>query len=82
MAGRAELAARHEHDVGKLRQRFDLLALEQVGLEAFDRPAGELLAHALLAETGNADHAFARRRALGEAGERRPDLSALSLIHI
>src|SRR5262249_18784200 len=42
----------------------------------FDRPAGELLAHALLAEAGNADHALARRRALGEAGERRPDLSA------
>jgi len=76
VAGRAELAARHEHHVGKLRQRLDLLALEQVGLDAFDRPAGELLAHALLAEAGNADHALARRRALGEAGERRPDLSA------
>src|SRR5262245_7883038 len=74
--GRAELAARHEHHVGKLRQHVDLLALEQVGLDAFDPVAGELLAHARLAEVGNADHAFARRRALGEAGERRPDLSA------
>ena len=76
VAGRAELAARHEHHVGKLRQRLDLLALEQIGRDAFDRPAGEFFAYALLAEAGNADHAFARRRALGKAGKRRPDLSA------
>src|SRR5262249_17097982 len=74
--GRAELAARHEHHVGKLRQRLDLLALEQIGRDAFDPVAGELLAQARLAEAGNADHALIRRRALGEAGERRPDLSA------
>ena len=36
----------------------------------------ERLAQALLAEAGNADDALARCRALGEPGERRPDLSA------
>jgi len=76
LAGRAELAARHEHHIGKLGQRVDLFALEQIGLDAFDPVAGEFFAHAFLAEAGNADHALARRRALGEAGERRPDLSA------
>ena len=36
----------------------------------------EFFAQALLAEAGNADDALARRGALGEARERRPDLSA------
>ena len=76
VAGGAELAAGHEHHVGKLRQRVDLLAVEQIGRDAFDAGSGELLAQALLAEAGDADHALARRRALGEAGERRADLAA------
>ena len=37
-AGRAELAAGHEHDVRQLRQRLDLGAIQQVGLDAFDAP--------------------------------------------
>jgi len=36
---------------------------------------GEVFAHALFAEAGDADHAPIRRGALGEARERRPDLS-------
>ena len=41
-AGRAELAAGHEHHVRQFRQRLDLRAVEQVGLDAFDAPAGQL----------------------------------------
>ena len=37
-AGRAELAAGHEHDVRQLRQLLDLRAVEQIGLDAFDAP--------------------------------------------
>ena len=41
-AGRAELAAGHEHHVRQLRQLLDLCAVEQVGLDALDAPAGQL----------------------------------------
>ena len=57
VAGRAELAARHEHDVRHFGQRLDLIAVEQVGLDAFDAPAVELFAQALFAEACDADHA-------------------------
>ena len=77
-AGGAELAAGHEHDVRKFRQRLDLGAVEQIGLDAFDAPARQLLAQALLAETRNADDALSRGRALGEPRQRRSDLSANS----
>ena len=40
--------------------------------------ARELLAQALLAETRDADHALAWRRALGEPRQRRSDLAANS----
>src|SRR5262249_32774888 len=42
----------------------------------FDAPAGELFAHALLAEAGDADHALVGCGALGEPDERRTDLSS------
>ena len=76
MAGRAELAAGHEHHVGKLRQRLDLLAVEQIGRDAFDAPGGELLAQARLAEARDADHALAGCGALGEPRQGRSDLAA------
>ena len=75
-AGGAELAAGHEHHVRQLRQRLDLRPVEQVGLDALDAPAGQLLAKALLAETRDADDALVRRRALGESRQRRADLAA------
>jgi hypothetical protein len=74
--GGAELASGHEHHVGEFRQRVDLLAVEQVGLDAFDAASRELFPQALFAETGNAHDPLARRRALGELRQRRPDLSA------
>jgi hypothetical protein len=76
VAGGAELASGHEHHVGEFRQRVDLLAVEQVGLDAFDAASRELFPQALFAEAGNAHDPLARRRALGELRQRRPDLSA------
>ena len=75
-SGRAELAAGHEHDVRQLRQRLDLGAVQKIGLDAFDAPAGQLLAQAFFAEARHAHDALARRRALGETRQRRPDLAA------
>ena len=76
MAGGAELASGHEHDVGEFRQRLDLLAVEEIGLDAFDPGSGEFFPQALLAEAGNADDPLARRRAFGELRQRWADLSA------
>ena len=76
VAGGAELAAGHEHDVGEFRQRVDLLAVEQVGLDALDAATGKLLPQAFLAEAGNAHDPLAGRGALGELRQRRTDLSA------
>src|SRR6059058_3572870 len=75
LPGGAELASRHEHHIGRLWQRLDLPALEQIGLDALDAPAGEFFAHAFLAEAGNTDNALVWRGAFGETGERRPDFS-------
>ncbi|MCZ7562640.1 MAG: hypothetical protein M5U08_01615 [Burkholderiales bacterium] len=71
-----ELAAGHEHDVGRPRQAPHLLALEQVRCDALDAVALELGAQAGLAEAGDADHAPLGRRAPRHAGERRPHLAA------
>src|SRR5262249_60939552 len=76
VSGGAELADCHEHHVGTFRQRLDLLALEEIGLDAFDAAACQLLAQTLVAEACDPHHALARRGALGEAGERRADLAA------
>ena len=76
LAGGAELAAGHEHDIGKLRQRVDLLAVEQIGRDAFDARGGKRSRATLFVEARDADHAPVRRRALGEPRQRRPDLAA------
>ena len=47
VAGGAELAAGHEHDIGKLGQRLDLLAVEKIGRDALDARGGKRLAQAL-----------------------------------
>jgi hypothetical protein len=75
VARRAELAAGHEHDVLEPRQRLDLGAVEKIGGDAVDAGGVERLARVRLAEPGDADDALARRRALGEPRQRRPDLA-------
>src|SRR5262249_52675273 len=59
----------------EFRQRLDLPAVEEIGGDAFDAGGFELLAQAPFAEAGNADHALAGHRALGETGERRSNLA-------
>ena len=59
--------------LGKLAHR---LAVEQVAGDAFDAMRLERGACLRVAEARHADHALARRRALGHARQRRPHLAA------
>nr|WP_284298213.1 hypothetical protein [Homoserinibacter gongjuensis] len=70
-----ELETRHVDHVGKLRQRLDFVAVQQVGLDGLDPGLFELLAAALLAEAGHPDDALVRGRALEHAGEAEAHLS-------
>ena len=65
-AARAELAPGHEHDIGQLGQGLDLLAVEEIGGDAFDAMALQAVAQTLLAETGHADHPLGWSGALGQ----------------
>ncbi len=76
LAGRAELAAGHEHHVGELRQRLDLLAVEQVGRDAFDAGGGELSRRPGSLKRATPTTRLPRRGALGEPRQRRTDLAA------
>ena len=72
----AKLPPGHEHDVADARQFGDCGAVEQVATQGLDAPRFELVLHIGLAEAGDADHALAGSRPLGEPGERRPHLAA------
>ena len=72
----AEFPPGHEHDVADARQLGDCGAVEQVAAQGLDAPRFELVLHIGLAEAGDADHALAGSRALGEPRERRPHLAA------
>ena len=76
VAGGAELAPGHEHHIGKLRQRIDLIAIEQVRCDALYAGGAELLAQALLAEASHSHHPLPGSGAPGEPRQRRPDLAA------
>ena len=73
---RAELAARHEDDVGDARQARHGFAVEQIGRDGLDAPAFELFGQFGIGKPGNADHAFFGRRALGETRQRWAHLAA------
>ena len=51
------------------------VTIEQVAGDGLDAGRGKPIAHRRIAETGDADDAPRRRRALGEAGQRRPHLA-------
>src|SRR5437764_4344745 len=78
LAGRAEFAASHEHHIRKLRQRFDLPAIQEVSRDTLDLPILELLAQPSLAEPGHADNTFVGCSALGEPCQCAPNLSSYS----
>ena len=75
-AGGSELAAGHEHHVRQFGQLLDLCPVEEVGFDAFDAPARQLVAKADLAETRDAHDTLVRRGALGQSCQRRADLAA------
>src|SRR6185369_4348969 len=74
-AARAELVAGGEDHVRRVGQRGDGGAVEQVAGDRFDAVLAEPVAHRAVAEAGDADDAALRRRALGQARQRRPHLA-------
>jgi hypothetical protein len=56
------------------RERLDLTAVEQIGLEAVDAPGDELFAQAGIAEARGPDHGLARSRRLASRAKVGPIL--------
>ena len=74
VAGRAELASRHEDNIRKLGQRVDLCAIQEIRFDAVDAMRSEFFPQSPLAEARNANNALCRRGTLRQLRERWPDL--------